>query len=185
MRAALGRYWNRHLAEWDYVVKSSANLDYDGPNARVIRNWPSVNVGAPRPFIPKTALYSGNLGYAHGIEPFLKKCEELHAEGYVITVRGDGPGIAKLPSWVHREPLFEDLDDLIRSYWEAEVHLIAADPRIQTALFPSKIWNSLATGREVICTGFEGKMADELEIARHAPFDKHQQQWVELITSLL
>ncbi len=185
LKRIMDRRWERNLLRWDYVVKSSANLAYHGPNARVIRNWPSVDLGKPQPFIPKTALYSGNLGYAHGIAPFFAKCEELHAEGYTITVRGDGPGIAKLPPWVNREPLLEDLDALIRSYWEAEIHLVAADPRIQTALFPSKIWNSLATGRPVVCTGFEGEMAAELAISRTAPFQQHRQQWVDFLSSLL
>lgn len=185
LRAAMGRYWQRNLARWDYVVKSSANLDYEGPNARVIRNWPSVEVGEARPFLPKTALYSGNLGYAHGLPTFLAACEKLHAEGFEITVRGDGPGIAKLPTWVKREPLLEELEDLVRSYWEAEVHIVAADPRIQTALFPSKIWNSLATGRRLVCSGFEGAMAQELEISRQAPFQEHKQQWVDFLSSLI
>ncbi len=185
LRRAMARRWDRHLSTWDYVVKSSGNLAYDGPNARVIRNWNSVDPGRVRPFKPKTALYSGGLGYAHGVKPFIEKCESLRDEGFEITVRGDGPGFARLPKWIRREAPLLSLSDLVQSYWEAEVHLVAADPRIRTALFPSKFWNARATGRRVECSGFEGEMADELEIAQTAPFHEHRQQWIDLVTSLL
>jgi len=64
------------------------------------------------------------------------------------------------------------------------VHLIAAHPKIQHAIFPSKIWNSIAAGRRLICTGFEGAMQRELEAARTAQFDRHLEQWLALLLPL-
>ena len=46
---------------------------------------------------------------------------------------------------------------------EAETHLVAAHPRIQGAVFPSKLWNSLAAGRRILYSGFAGAMQAELE----------------------
>lgn len=184
-RRSLSASWNYYLQRWDYVVKSSGNLAYNGPNARVIRNWPSVDLGPEMPFIPKTALYSGGLGYAHSLKHLLVACEELKNEGYEVIIRGDGPGFKKLPRWIHREPPLQNLQMLTRSYWEAEVHLVAAHPRIQRALFPSKFWNSLATGRRLICTGFEGEMETELEISKQSAYQTHRQAWADFIASLL
>jgi hypothetical protein len=62
-----------------------------------------------------------------------------------------------------------------------EVHLIAGHPRIRRAIFPSKIWNSIALGRRLVCTGFAGEMADELEAAKRAPFERHLDQWERLV----
>ncbi len=98
-------------------------------------------------------------------------------------MRCDGRGLRHLPAWLKPVPLHDDpaklRDDLLRH----EVHLIAADPRITQAVFPSKIWNSLAAGRELICTGFEGEMADELAAAKAAPLELHLEHWAELIRS--
>ena len=65
-----------------------------------------------------------------------------------------------------------------------EIHLIAAHPKIEQAIFPSKIWNSFAAKRETICTGFSGEMAEELRNARIAPFARHLAQWVEMLQSI-
>ena len=87
----------------------------------------------------------------------------------------------KLPRWLAPQPLQNDAtklrDDLLRH----EVHLVAANPKITQAIFPSKIWNSLAAGRELVCTGFAGEMATELAAVRHAPFQRHLDQWVQLV----
>ncbi len=184
MRRRLDRNWQRELRQWDYVIKSSGNLGYSGPNATVIRNWPSLDLGEPMPFVPKTALYSGGLGYAHGVREFSRELERLRQEGYDITVRADGPGVKLLPDWVRVESPLMDHEELRRSYWSTEKHLIAADPKIQNALFPSKFWNAKETGREIICTGFQGEMADELKIARKSNHDSHRNSLVDLILSL-
>ena len=96
-------------------------------------------------------------------------------------MRSDGRGAWQLPAWLQPLPLENDpiklRDDLLRH----EVHLVAANPRITQAIFPSKIWNSLAAGRQLVCTGFAGAMEDELAVVRRAPFHRHLSQWGKLI----
>src|SRR6185295_20361758 len=70
-------------------------------------------------------------------------------------------------------------DELMRH----EIHLVAGDPKITQAIFPSKIWNSFAAERRVVCSGFAGEMAQELEAAKRAPFDRHLEQWMQLLLS--
>lgn len=183
LRALLTGAFRRALAGWDAVVRIGENLAYDGPNARVIRNWPTLQLGAPRPAVPKTALYSGNLGYGHHVGRFVARCRELVDAGYAVTIRADGPGVAKLPPWLPASPLLDDLDDLAGSYWASELHLVAGHPDIEGAVFPSKVWNSLAAGRRVEATGFGPRMSAELERARAADFSAHLGQWVELLTA--
>jgi hypothetical protein len=72
------------------------------------------------------------------------------------------------------------MTDLVRH----EVHLIAAHPNIRRAVFPSKIWNSIALGRRLVCTGFAGEMLTELEAAKEVRFDQHLDQWTQLILGL-
>lgn len=177
--------WTQALSRWDFVVKSAANLGYDGPNARVIRNWNTVVPGPPRPARPRTALYSGNLGYGHDLGAFLQLCERLRAEGYSILVRGDGPGMRKLPDWIRPEAPLVDPTALLESYQDAEVHLIAADPRITGAVFPSKLWNALAHQRKVLASGFEGPMAEELERSLKVDFRMHLAAWTDFLEGTL
>jgi hypothetical protein len=178
-RIAFARLWDAQLRRWDRVVKAAGNLAYEGGNAIVIRNWPTVDLGPVRPPVPRTALYSGNLGYGHDVEAFLAACRDLHDQGYRIVVRGDGPGMHHLPPWVQSQPPTRDVEALVRSYWDAEVHLVAAHPRIVGAIFPSKFWNSLATRRTIVTTGFAGPMAAELELARASDYSKNCGAWVD------
>jgi hypothetical protein len=62
--------------------------------------------------------------------------------------------------------------------------LIAAHPKIQHAIFPSKIWNSIAAGRRLVCTGFTGAMLEELELAKSSPRDRHLEQWIHLLVAI-
>ena len=130
---------------------------------------------------PRTAIYSGNLGFGHDVGLLIAACEELRTKGYRITMRSDGRGAALLPRWLKPEPLEDDparlRDDLLRH----EVHLIAANPKITQAIFPSKIWNSIAARRRLVCTGFAGEMAIELEAAQRATFAQHLEQWADLV----
>lgn len=185
LRRVFERLWNRELRAWPQVVKAAGNLGYSGPNATVIRNWNTLDLGVPSAARPRTALYSGNLGWGHDVGTFLELCRGLREQGYQITVRGDGPGMAQLPAWIHAAPPFTDPAALVRSYWEAEVHLVAGHPRLPDAIFPSKFWNAAATGRPVLASGFTGVMAEELEAARAADFRAHLPQWTRFVGSLL
>ncbi len=182
MRAAFRHYWDHYLAQWKRVVKSAANLGGPSHNAVVIRNWPTMDMGGPsnqpEPF---TALYSGNLGYGHDIELLVEACAKLRASGYRITMRSDGRGVQHLPAWLQPVPLENNPLKLREDLLRHEVHLVAANPKITQAIFPSKLWNSLAAGRELVCTGFAGPMAKELAASRLAPFHLHADEWVDLV----
>jgi len=183
LRRAFCAYWDAQLSQWDRVVKIGTNLGSPSHNAVVIRNWPTISfdhITAPE---PKTALYSGNLGYGHNVDLFVRACEQLRDGGYRLTIRCDGRGMSKLPAWLNVQPLHSDPEKLKADLLRHEVHLIAANPKITRAIFPSKIWNSLALGRRVICTGFDREMASELDAARASDFTQHLEQWVELLTS--
>lgn len=175
------RAWTRALAAWDHVVKSAGNLGYDGPNAQVIRNWNTIEPGERRAARPRTALYSGNLGYGHDVRAFVEMCTRLRVDGFEITVRGDGPGMSRLPAWIRRAAPLESPEELVASYHEAEVHLVAADPRLPDAIFPSKLWNARAVERRICASGFAGAMAAELEVALRADFRQHPWRWAELL----
>jgi hypothetical protein len=185
IRRALDRLWTRQLRAWPHVVKAAGNLGYSGPNAVVIRNWNTLELGEAAPARPRTALYSGNLGWGHDIAAFVELCQSLRDKNYEITVRGDGPGMSRLPDWVRTAPPCLDPGELVRSYWEAEIHLVAGHPRFPDAVFPSKFWNAIATGRPVLASGFTGVMAGELEVARTADFRAHLAQWTRFVLSLL
>lgn len=182
-RSAFSRYWDRQLSAWDRVVKIGGNLAGPEHNAIVIRNWPTFafeNVTKPE---PRTALYSGNLGYGHDIDLLVGACEKLREEGYTITIRADGRGVCKLPAWLNPRPLHSDPRELMNDLVRNEVHVVAAHPKITRAVFPSKIWNSIALGRRLLCAGFAGEMRAELETAKRAPFARHLDQWAQLILS--
>ncbi len=185
IRRLLVQLWARELGAWPRVVKAAGNLGYAGGNSTVIRNWNTLELGPPTPARPRTALYSGNLGWGHDLASFLDLCGGLREQGYEITVRGDGPGMARLPNWVRGAAPLEDPVELARSYWDAEVHLVAGHPRFPDAVFPSKFWNAQATGRPVLASGFEGVMAEELEAARASDFKGHLPQWTRLVASLV
>jgi colanic acid biosynthesis glycosyl transferase WcaI len=185
LRRFLDSLWRRELGQWPHVVKAAGNLAYSGPNASVIRNWNTLELGEPAPARPRTALYSGNLGWGHDLAAFLELCRRLRDDGYEITVRGDGPGMLKLPEWIRAaRPVLESAE-LVRSYWEAELHLVAGHPSFPDAVFPSKFWNARATGRPVLASGFTGVMVEELELARAADFRTHLPRWTELVLSVL
>ncbi len=181
LRRILHHWWHHHLKKWSVVVKISSNLDYSGENSVVIRNWPTLSIGAEKPFIPKRALYLGNLGYGHCLPSFLKRCRELHEDGYSIMVRGDGPGMRRLPSSIEVGPHPADENELVELLWSAEAHLVAAHPRIQGALFPSKFWNARATGRTILTSGFSGAMKAELDLAAVSDLESPLNEWCQLI----
>jgi len=183
-RKGLSHCWDRYLLAWDHVVKVAANLGYTGENARIIRNWPTVRFPSTVEPTPLTALYTGNFGYCQHLPSFLETCRELFDQGYRITVQGDGPGIQRMPAWIQTRPALKDSDELVRSYQQAEVHIIAAHPEIQAAVFPSKFWNSLASGRRLVFSGFSGAMLQELKTSMDASYWQHLQQWKDFVEGL-
>jgi hypothetical protein len=162
-------------------VKIGSNLGGPTCNSVIIRNWPTMSFDPTAAPEPRTALYSGNLGYGHDIELLVHACGKLRTAGYRVTMRSDGRGAWQLPAWLQPVPLENDPAKLREDLLRHEVHLVAANPKITQALFPSKIWNTLAARRKLVCTGFAGPMVEELEISKLAPFDRHLEQWTDLI----
>ena len=101
------------------MFKVGANLGYHGPNARVFREWPAWEFTAAERAAhsvqPRTALYAGNLGYAHDRDALLAAAAELRADGFTVSMRGDGPGMRNLPSWVEGGRAFRGRDVPARS----------------------------------------------------------------------
>jgi hypothetical protein len=184
LRRAFSRYWDRCLSQWDRVVKIGANLAGPTHNSVVIRNWPTFTFEKTTALEPATALYSGNLGYGHDVDLFVAACRQLRDDGYSVTIRADGRGASQLPSWLRVKPLHTDPESLKRDLLRHELHLVAGHPKIRRAIFPSKIWNSIAAGRRLVCTGFAGEMATELEETKRARFDHHLDQWTQLLVDL-
>jgi len=180
VRQLLAAHWNRHLSRWDVVAKIAENLDYNGSNARILRNWATLDLGKPRPFQPKTACYFGNLGYGHCLSSFVQCCETLYGDGYVVTLVGDGPKVSKLPAWIGKMAS-PDETALIDLHWRTEVHLIAADPQMTGAIFPSKYWNSRATGRKIVASGFAGTMLKELNAANALTELPGPENWLPIL----
>lgn len=184
LRAAFRQFWDHQLGQWDQVVKIGANLGGPARNSVVIRNWPTMSFDRSLAPEPRTALYSGNLGYGHNVDLLVAACEKLRAAGYRITIRSDGRGVRQLPAWLQPVPLEDNPEKLRDDLLRHEVHLVAANPKITQAIFPSKIWNSFAAGRELICTGFAGEMIEELKISKVALFARHLEQWTDLIAAM-
>ncbi|MEY2545271.1 MAG: colanic acid biosynthesis glycosyl transferase WcaI [Verrucomicrobiota bacterium] len=184
LRRAFSAYWDAQLSRWDRVVKIGSNLGGPSHNAVVIRNWPTISFEKNAAPEPRTALYSGNFGYGHDVDLFVTTCEQMRDQGYRLTIRADGRGVGALPAWLNVQPLHTDPEKLKADLLRHEVHLVAANPKITRAIFPSKIWNSIALGRRLVCTGFAGEMADELAHAQQAPFDTHLDQWTKLLVDL-
>jgi len=181
--SAFCAYWDRQLMQWDRVVKAAANIRGPAHNSVVIRNWPTLEFKESTQPEPLTALYSGNLGYGHDISLLVAACGELRDKGYKISIRADGRGVPHLPAWLNAQSLQSHPEELKNDLIRHEVHLVAAHPRITRAIFPSRIWNSIAAGRRLLCTGFEDEMAAELEAAKRARFASHLDQWLDLISN--
>ena len=92
---------------------------------------------------------------------------------------GDGPKTKLLPPWITKMKA-PDEATLVALHWQAEVHLIAADPEMTGAIFPSKYWNSRATGRRIIASGFSGPMLEELNLLNALTELPSAEDWVPL-----
>lgn len=173
---AIRRWWDGELAKYDSVIKISANLGYFGPNAVVYRQWPMIAIEPDPTVVPqKKALYTGNLGIAHDVDSLVAECEKLQDAGYEINFYADGPGLDKLPDWLKSRSrgVFKNAGDLIRALHEHEVHLVTGTPGTDELSFPSKTWNSIASGRRVIGCGFTGAMLTEFNESIAADYKRH------------
>ena len=187
LRKVVSTWWDLHLAKWDYVVKAAGNLPGNAPNYLTLRNWPTLIPGPNGPRVNRTrsVLYTGNLGYGHDVELFSETCRHLSGEGYELLIHADGPGVKCLPAWIKPLPPFRDESQLLHALQSSEVHLVAADPAIRRAVFPSKIWNSLAAGARIVGVGFKGEMQEELQYVQTHPCEHNLTQWAEFVIGLV
>ncbi len=126
-------------------MKIGANLGGATRNSVIIRNWPTCPSSAGLRREPRTALYSGNLGYGHDIELLVEACGKLRAAGYRITMRSDGRGAWQAAGLVaagaaakRSRQSCATISFATKCIWSRR------NPKITQAIFPSKIWNSLA-----------------------------------------
>lgn len=177
----LSLWWKAQLRQWHQVVKIGSNLAYQEKNSQIIRNWPTLKFNAEVEVIRGMALYVGNLGYGHCLSEFTKTCRELQKDGFSIIVRGDGPGMYRLPEEFDCAPGPASEEELVSLLQSADIHLIAGHPDIPGAIFPSKYWNARATGRDIVATGFAGAMDRELKLAAKQELDEPLRQWIDLV----
>ena len=188
--SSLRKWWDWELSKYDTVIKISWNLGYFGKNAVVHRLWPMIPIKPDLSILPqKKALYMGNLGMGHDIDAVVHEFEKLRDQGYEINIHADGPGIEKLPPWLRERSkgLLGDSDNsklLIQTLLEHEVHLVAGTPGIDELSFPSKTWNSIASGRRIIACGFFGKMQQELEMSLASDYTRHLPDLAAYLTSI-
>ena len=64
------------------------------------------------------------------------------------------------------QPLHGDPQRLKEDLIRREVASHCRAPKHSGAVFSSKIWNSIALGRGLVCAGFAGEMVNELEAAQ-------------------
>lgn len=173
---AIRKWWDKELTQYDSVIKISTNLGYFGENAVVYRQWPMITIEPDPSIVPhKKALYTGNLGLAHDVDSLVSECEKLRDAGYEINFHADGPGLEKLPAWlkIRSHGVFKNADDLVRALHEHEIHLVTGTPGTGELSFPSKTWNSIASGRRVIGCGFAGAMLEEFNQSLKADYKRH------------
>ena len=186
LRKFAAKYWASHLGKWDHVVKVAGNLPGEGTHYRVLRNWPTLRFPTePKVNRKRSALYTGNLGYGHDVAMFTEKCRELQTAGYQLMIHADGPGVKQLPDWICPQPPFRNEEDLVHAMESSEIHLVAAHPSIQHAVFPSKIWNSISAGNQIIEIGFAGAMRDELIHIQTHPQNHNLANWGDFVIGLV
>ncbi|OIN56362.1 hypothetical protein BLX24_25375 [Arsenicibacter rosenii] len=177
-------WWDRELNKFDNVIKVSSNVGYEGPNAVIKRLWPMIDI-KPNPDVApkKMALYTGNLGITHDVEALVKECYILQEKGYEVNFYADGPGLEKLPAQLKPsvKGVFKDTPSLIKALYEHEIHLITGTIGTDESSFPSKIWNSLASGRKVVACGFTGKMKLELDFILASNYTAHLTEMASFI----
>ena len=178
LRRVFRRFWDSKLAQWDRVVKIGENLGGPCENAIVIRNWPTIDFDRGDSFEPGIGLYLGNFGYGHDLGHLIDACERLRDGGYTISIRADGPGRRAIADLAQGSTSLPRLEESEPSCYSTKNTYRGASKN-HPGDFPFQIWNSLAAKRELICTGFVGVMADELEASKQAPFERHLQQWLE------
>lgn len=157
------------LKQWDLVLSCAGNIAYKKSNCVVARFWPTIQGPiTKKPSPARRALYAGNLGIAHDVDALIRQMGRLHADGWGIDFFGDGPMADKLPSFVDKHP-FVSGDDYVETLRSHPIHFVTGVGRDGTGAFPSKTFNSLYVGAQVVPCGFSPEMLEELEYLRKVP----------------
>lgn len=103
-------------------------------------------------------MYSGNLGYAHLLEPLLAAAKQLQSRPEIrFVLIGEGvqkPGLERLAaehqlSNVQFLP-YQAREELSQSLSAADVHFVSMHPSVADCLMPSKLYGILASGTPLI-----------------------------------
>lgn len=105
-------------------------------------------------------MYSGNLGYAHLLEPLLHAAVQLQSRPQIqLVVVGEGVQKARLERLTSELGLtnvrflpYQARDELSQSLSAADVHFVSMLPGVADCLMPSKVYGILASGTPIIAT---------------------------------
>ena len=103
-------------------------------------------------------MYSGNLGYAHLLEPFLRAAERLKSRPEIqFVIIGEGVQKPRLEELARVRGLnnvrflpYQPRDALSQSLSAADVHFVSMHPNVADCLMPSKLYGILASGTAII-----------------------------------
>ena len=103
-------------------------------------------------------MYSGNLGYAHLLEPLLSAAKHLQSRPEIkFVLIGDGvqkPRLERLTAELGLSNVqflpYQPREDLSQSLSAADVHFVSMHPRVADCLMPSKLYGILASGTPLI-----------------------------------
>lgn len=172
--------WKNLLKKWAVVIKPASNFDYGGNNSVLFRFWPTISLPSVRYKTKKSVLYIGNLGVTHDSRSVISKASDYYRSGYTINFYVDGPKALKLPSWINVKK-FKTEEQMMKILDEHPIHLTAGTVRSDKGSFPTKTWNSLILGKEIIPCGFGKAMMNELKMIRSLPFNNNKHDLAEFL----
>jgi colanic acid biosynthesis glycosyl transferase WcaI len=119
--------------------------------------------------------YSGNLGWAHAVDPLIELMTLLEDEpGLVFLFIGAGSGYRALRTAIAARRVenvvfrpYQDRAQLPHSLTAPDVHLVTLRPEWEGLVMPSKLYGALAAGRPVVFIG--DPEGDTARIVRAGP----------------
>lgn len=106
-------------------------------------------------------LYSGNFGLGHDFSTFLEAAKTLsHEQDILFLFTGGGPRKAEVMQFVQKNRLenckvfpYKAWETLRDSLNAGDVHLLSMREGLESCMFPSKVYASLACGKPFIFVG--------------------------------
>jgi colanic acid biosynthesis glycosyl transferase WcaI len=107
------------------------------------------------------AMYSGNLGLAHGFDDFLEAARLLRERPDIVFLfAGGGPRVEQVRAAVQNEKLtnvrlldYVPRQELHLSLSMADCHLVSLRPEMTGIVVPSKLYGAMAAARPVLFVG--------------------------------